>query len=173
MAGSDTASYEDARIERIFSVGSDRGTVKEVSEKYHVHPSYVSMARRVVNVWGNVDKNDIKHLGLARLYYGAIIAQKVGREKGFDLMLSKDTETLRNISRGNFLIRKKLPSVDEGIYDQVMEQYDRFDKTFQHLNPDQYLSFDRFLETIIAIISEIDDELLAGVIRDMWGDVYG
>lgn len=165
--------YETARIQRIFTIGSQRGTVREIAKRYNVHPSYVSMARRVVSVWGDADKNEIKTLSLGRLYGGALLAQKIGRKRAYELMFEKDSETLRALARGDFFSRKKLPNVDDGIYAQVMEQYDRFDKAFQSLNPDQNLSFDRFLETVIGIVGEIDDGLLVGVMRDMWGDAYG
>lgn len=164
--------YETARIERIFRIGNEQGTVREIAKKYNVHPSYVSMARRVVSVWGDVDRSEIKALGLGRLYGGALLAQRIGRKRAYGLMFEKDSETLRALARGVLFNRKKLPTVDEGIYDQLMSQYDRFDKAFQFLNPGQTLSFDRFLETLIAIVSEIHDELLVGVMRDMWGDAY-
>jgi len=173
MSTSEVSSeYARARAKLIAEVGSARGATVSVARRFNVNTTFVSQARRAVNVWG-ADRivNELYDLGLARLYAGAKLAQKIGRKKAEELMLSKDSATLSALA-SNRSERKKLPTLDSGVYEQITELWRRFDERYAFLNDGQTMSFDRFMETVVAVFNEFDDNGIDSIIRALWGDVY-
>jgi len=166
------SEYHDARAKMIYAAGTMAGRASEVANRLSVHPSFVSMARRVVSVWGDIRVNGLGRYGLNRLYNGARLAQKIGRQKALELMTVKDGATLAALVSGGLDARKKFPAVDVGVYEQVMSVYERFASAYTFLNPGQEMSFDRFLETVVDVVGGISDELIRGIIKELWGDAY-
>ena len=161
--------YVDARWRRAVAIAEANGSVKEIADRFGVHPAYVSKVRRAISTWGADD--ELKKLSIDRLYYGALLASKIGKAKARQLMLSKDSSTLAQLARGHF-VRKRLPSVDEGIYEKLIGEHSRFSKIYYDLNG-VHASFDRFIETILGVWSELDDDTVASIVQELWGDVYG
>jgi len=169
--GSIVSNYADARLDLIFAVGLTEGATVDVAREYGVHPAFVSQARRVANVWGDVPRSALQGLSLRRLYLGARAAGLLGKDEAARLMRELSTSQLEALVRKHSPKKKLLPRVDDGIYDQLMELHSMFDRVFHDIHG-YNMSFDRFLETVIAVIGELPEDTIYGLIRALWGDEY-
>jgi len=164
-------NYKRARLELIKAVADDPRNAIDVADEYGVHPTFVHKARVAMSAWRDrLDDDELASLSLDRLYYGARLADERGYKVARELMRSKDSQTLRALLKSQSR-RKRLPTVDEGLYELYMQQYKRFADIYHELTGME-LSQARFLDTVIRMLSELDDDVVRGLIYGYWGDVY-